>query len=103
MAFILKPEVGIIWYSNTDPTVAPGVPAPAGQLLVRIDTNVMYYKSGGANTAWTSLGGGGITGVGVEDEGVPIGLGPYSEFNFVGAGVGAADVAGVATVTIPGG
>lgn len=39
--------------------------------------------------------------IGVEDEGTPLGV--VDSFDFVGAGVTAALVGGVATVTIPGG
>ncbi len=45
-------------------------------------------------------GPGGIT---LEDEGAPVAGNPHHTINFVGAGVVATDVAGVGTVTIPGG
>lgn len=48
-------------------------------------------------------GGGGVVGIDVEDEGVALAGNPYSTMNFVGAGVTATDVGGVATVNIPGG
>lgn len=50
----------------------------------------------------TSSSGGGTSGVDVEDEGVPLVDNPYTTLNFVGAGVTATDVGGVATITIPG-
>lgn len=63
----IVPSIGLYYYSNTDPTAGAGVSAPTGQLLVRTDTPSIYYKSGSASTAWTSLSGGGgggtITGV----------------------------------------
>lgn len=65
----------------------------------------------GAGVTVTDAGGGvahidipGATaGVAVEDEGTPLAGNPQSTINFVGAGVTATEIAGVATVTIPGG
>lgn len=100
-----EPMVQVIWYDDADPTIAPGMDAPTYQLLVRTDTtpSQLYWKSGGALTAWTQIGGGGgAGGVIVEDEGVS--LGSFTTLNFAGAGVTATDAGGgVATITIPGG
>jgi hypothetical protein len=61
------PQVGLIWSSDVDPTIAPGVAAPQWQLLIRTDTDQMYFKSGVAATGWTSIGvgpgGGTVTSV----------------------------------------
>lgn len=54
-----RPQVGIVWYTATDPTTSTGVSAPEFQFLVRTDNNSLYYKSGAANTAWTAITGGG--------------------------------------------
>lgn len=53
----VQPSVGLYWTSNSDPTVSPGVSAPAWQLLLRTDAPSIYYKSGAAATAWTAVGG----------------------------------------------
>lgn len=102
------PSVGIYWYEDFDPTIAPGVPAPFKQLLIRTDTTPaeLYYKSGLGDTDWTLIGGGGGGGggVNVDSHSVPIGAGPYTLLNFLGAGVSAADAGGgQAAITIPGG
>lgn len=63
-----NPAVGLYWAISGDPTIGAGVCAPLWQLLFRVDTNVLYYKSGAACTAWTPFGGGGgggtVTGTG---------------------------------------
>jgi len=59
MAYKTVPNVGLTWISDADPTVMPGVPAPAYQFLIRTDSPSLYYKSGPGNTDWTALGGGG--------------------------------------------
>jgi hypothetical protein len=98
------PSLGLYWFDAADPTVLPGLPAPINQLLVRTDVAELYYKSGAADTAWTRIGNGGPAGIAIDDEGAPIGAGPFTEIDFVGAGVSAADVGGgVGRVTIPGG
>ena len=53
------PQVGLIWSSDVDPTIVPGVTAPEWQFLIRTDNHTLYYKSGPASTNWTVLGGGG--------------------------------------------
>lgn len=40
---------------NSDPTAGGGYAAPLGSLLMRTDTPGVYFKTGGANTAWTKL------------------------------------------------
>lgn len=45
---------------------------------------------------------GGTGGVNVKDEGTPIAGNPHTTFNFVGAGVAATNVGGVATITVGG-
>lgn len=57
-----EPAVGLYWYANSDPTMAPGVSAPMYQLLIRTDTQAVYWKSGSANTAWTKIAGTGAGG-----------------------------------------
>lgn len=58
---------------------------------------------GGATRWLQDAGGGGITGIVVEDESVPL-PGDYQTFNFTGAGVVASDAGGgVTDITIPGG
>ena len=52
------PSVGLYWYDSHDPTSGAGMTAPLNQLLVRTDSPSLYYKSGGANTAWTRIGTG---------------------------------------------
>ena len=52
-------NVGIRWFTATDPTSGTGVAAPLWQFLVRTDNNSLYFKSGSANTAWTLISGGG--------------------------------------------
>jgi len=59
MAYVIEPNVGLTWFSDADPTVPPGVPAPLYQFLVRTDNDSVYYKSGTASTAWTLISGGG--------------------------------------------
>lgn len=46
--------------------------------------------------------GGGGAGVVIQDEGAPIANNPHGTLNFTGAGVTATDVAGVATINVPG-
>lgn len=105
MSSFVEPWVGLVWVTNSDPTVGPGVAAPLWQPLIRTDDQTLYYKSGQLSTDWTALngGGGGGGGVIVEDEGTPV-LSPATTLNFVGAGVTATDAgSGVARITIPGG
>jgi hypothetical protein len=53
-----EPALGLYWYDNADPTIAPGMPAPLEQLLIRTDIPALYYKSGYADTDWTLIAGG---------------------------------------------
>jgi hypothetical protein len=57
-----EPSVGLYWYANTDPTTGAGVSAPQYQLLIRTDTQAIYWKSGPTNTAWTKIAGTGAGG-----------------------------------------
>jgi hypothetical protein len=77
-----------------------GVPVPS-TTLVQTD-RATITGDGSHQHPLTAIGGGG-GGIIVEDEGVPIAGNPHMTMNFVGAGVAATDVAGVATVTVPGG
>lgn len=54
-----QPQVGLVWYTASDPTGGTGVSAPLWQFLVRTDNHSLYYKSGTASTAWTLISGGG--------------------------------------------
>lgn len=62
-AVTVGPTYGLIWTVNADPTVAPGVSAPANQFVIRTDIPGLYYKSGASNTAWTQIGMGTTSGV----------------------------------------
>jgi hypothetical protein len=53
------PQVGLVWSSDTDPTIGPGVTAPEWQFLIRTDNDTLYYKSGPLSTNWTDISGGG--------------------------------------------
>jgi hypothetical protein len=52
-------NVGLTWFTATDPTTSTGVSAPLWQFLVRTDSPSIYYKSGAANTSWTQIGAAG--------------------------------------------
>ena len=54
-----QPNVGLTWYTSSDPTTGAGVAAPLAQLLIRQDTPSIYYKSGPLPTNWTEAGVGG--------------------------------------------
>lgn len=54
MTVTVQPYV-VLWYSDADPQIAPGVAAPPGQLLVRTDIASFYYKSGPNDEDWTLL------------------------------------------------
>lgn len=58
MSWVVEPNAGLTWFSDADPTVGPGVPAPLYVFLVRTDDPSLYYKSGLADTAWTLIGSG---------------------------------------------
>lgn len=60
MASSVYPALGLYWFANVDPTAGAGVSGPLNQLLIRTDTPEIYYKSGAADTAWTSLSGSGV-------------------------------------------
>lgn len=56
-------STGLFIGSGSDPTTAPGDPAPLTQFLVRKDFPSLYYKSGSADTAWTRIGLGSDLGI----------------------------------------
>lgn len=68
MASRIEPALGLYWYADVDPTIAPGVSAPLWQLLIRTDVPSIYYKAGNADTAWVNigLGGGSPTALGIQ-------------------------------------
>ena len=80
-------------------TIAAGVPVPS-TTLVQTDRSTIIGDGSHQHPLIAIGGGSGIT---IEDEGSPIAGNPHGTVNFVGAGVTATDVGGVATVTIPGG
>lgn len=95
-----EPLVGLVWVADFDPTTAGGVAAPLWQFLIRTDTEQLYFKSGTANTAWTSLSGGGGGGSLTVSDGttsvadvVEIDLDPASGFVVTDEGGGAVGVA----------
>lgn len=57
----VHPQTGIVWSLGSDPTVPPGLSAPAWQFLIRTDNPSLYFKSGLGNTDWTLLGNGSAT------------------------------------------
>ena len=59
-----QPNVGLTWYTSSDPTTGAGVSAPLAQLLVRQDVPSVYDKSGPLNTNWTKIGAGAGGGAG---------------------------------------
>jgi hypothetical protein len=63
-----QPNVGLTWYTSSNPTIPPGVTAPIAQLLIRQDVPSIYFKNGNAATAWILVGigsgGGGVSGSG---------------------------------------
>lgn len=65
MAISIKPLIGLMWLATSDPTIAPGAAAPLDNLLIRTDTNSLYYKSGALNTDWILIAGGGFTGMSI--------------------------------------
>lgn len=95
MSSFIEPWVGLVWITNSDPTIAPGVAAPLWQPLIRTDDQTLYYKSGNLPTDWTPLngGGGGGGGVIVDWEGVPI-LSPATTLNFSDVALIASDAGG---------
>lgn len=68
MASHIEPALGLYWYADVDPTIAPGVSAPLWQLLIRTDTPSIYYKAGNSDTAWIQVGaaGGGPSALGIQ-------------------------------------
>lgn len=99
-------EVPAQYTLDSDPTVFAwgGTNAAANSILIRTDVPSTYYKSGPLKTNWTLVGSGGGGGGGltvVQEEGAPIGPGPFTTMNFVGQGITAVDNAGVAQVTVP--
>ncbi len=98
-----RPSMLMYWFDNVDPTAGAGLSAPLNQILIRTDNNTVYYKSGLADTAWTQVGGGGVvvTGVNVQEEGVPIAGNPHQTLNFVGPDVTAINAGGsVANIVV---
>lgn len=102
MASVIRPApIVLTWFSDADPTIAPGVKAPLYQYLIRTDVPALYWKSGAADTDWTLVGSGiaPVTEITVENEGVSIGQ--FDTLDFAGNGVNALDLAGVALIAIP--
>jgi hypothetical protein len=66
MASSIQINLGLVWFANVNPTVAPGVSAPLNQFLVRTDVAGLYYKAGAADTAWTQLASAGPSPTGYE-------------------------------------
>ncbi len=81
-------------------TISAGVPVPS-TTLVQTDRSTIL-GDGSHQHPLTAIGGGG-GGIIIEDEGTPIAGNPHGTVNFVGAGVTATNVGGVATVTVPSG
>lgn len=94
------------WIFDFDPTVPPGVFGSQYAFGIRTDDSSIWFHDGVQPTQWIRVGtgsGGGAVGVNLEDEGVAVPNNPHATINFVGAGVTVTDVAGIGTVTIPGG
>jgi len=68
-------ELPNIRVTDTDPTLAPGIPGIPNQLLIRTDTNELYSYRGPLDTNWSKIGsgggGGGSSGVFVWEAGMP--------------------------------
>lgn len=59
----IVPSVGLYWFSTLNPSIAPGVSAPNGQLLIWTASPSVWYKSGSCNTCWSQVGNtGGVGG-----------------------------------------
>lgn len=58
MSVTIYPLVGLIWETTTDPTLAPGIPAPLGQFAIWTTESTLYYKATLSDTGWVALGGG---------------------------------------------
>jgi len=58
-------ELPNIRLSNSDPTILPGVSGIPNQLLIRTDTNELYFYRGPLDTNWSKIGsgGGGVSGL----------------------------------------
>lgn len=52
----IYPSLGLTWFWAGDPRAGSGVPAPYGQLLIRLDESMLYWKSGPGNADWTPIG-----------------------------------------------
>lgn len=98
-----EPSIGLYWYANVDPTIAPGVCAPQYQLLIRTDAPALYAKTGTTCTAWTKIGngtssGGTVTGTGTAPD-LPAWTGTSSLGNYAGSSPSACTAGNVITGT----